>query len=294
MLRLLGGEFNAAREQLEEAAAIAAARESRDLEPMWFIPFDPEIAELTLLAEARWVLGDLADADTALAKSRRRAAGLGFPQGPISLCYQDYMEIRMCLEAGRFDRAAQLANDLTTRAGHHGFPQWAAVGATMKFTVAAAAALASGCADPDVLCEGIATLTAWVTACRLLDVNVFLPSFDGLIARMLIAAGELGEARGRVDTGLQLAAETGMHYYDAELLRLRGQTHHDTDARQADVDAAIETARRQGATIFMLRAAMDDYRSRGESGRPSVVAAVARFRSDSAWPELARAKALLG
>ena len=64
-----------------------------------------------------------------------------------------------------------------------------------------------------------------------------------------------------------------MHYYDAELLRLRGQTHHDTDARQADVDAAIETARRQV--------------------RPSVVEAVARFPSDSAWPELAQAKALL-
>jgi class 3 adenylate cyclase len=292
MLQLLAGEFNAAREQLEEAVALAAARESRDLEPMWFIPFDPEVAELTILAEARWVLGDLDGADAAWTESRRRASGLGFPQGPISLCYEEFMEARMCIEAGRFDRGSQLADDLTARAEHHGFPQWAAVGATMKSTVAAADALTAE-GDPDVLSEGIATLTAWVNACRLLDVNVFVPSFDGLIARLLIAVGEVGEARGRVNTGLQLAEETGMHYYDAELLRLRSLTHQDADTRRADVHAAIEVARRQGATVFALRAALDDYRLRGESARASVVDAMLGFPSDSTWPELARARALL-
>ena len=293
MLRLLAGDFNVAREQLEKAADLAATRDSRDLEPMWFIPFDPEVAEFTLLAEARWVLGDLAGADSAWTKSRRRAAGLGFPQGPISLCYEEFMEARMSIEAGRFDRGAELADDLTARAEHYGFPQWTAVGATMKSTVTAAAALAAERRDPDVLSEGIATLTAWVNACRLLDVNVFLPSFDGLIARFLIAAGELDEARGRVNTGLQLAEETGMHYYDAELLRLRSWTHQDTNTRRSDLQAALDIAQRQGATVFVLRAALDDYRSRQESARASVVEAIGRFPSDSTWPELAQAKALL-
>ena len=63
MLRLISGELETARDQLEEVAALATARDQRDLEPSWFIPWDPVVAELTLLAEARWMLGDLAGAD---------------------------------------------------------------------------------------------------------------------------------------------------------------------------------------------------------------------------------------
>ena len=41
-----------------------------------------------------------------------------------------------------------------------------------------------------------------------------------------------------------------MHFYDAELLRLRAHTHTDPDARQADIAAALDLARRQGATYL--------------------------------------------
>ena len=71
------------------------------------------------------------------------------------------------------------------------------------------------------------------------------------------------EARHRLDTGLQLAEDTGMHFYDAELLRLRAHTHIDPDVRQADIGAALELAHRQGATLFELRSALDDFELRG-------------------------------
>jgi hypothetical protein len=71
-----------------------------------------------------------------------------------------------------------------------------------------------------------------------------------------------------LDTGLQFARDTQMHFYDAELLRLRARTQPDPPARQADVDAAIDLARRQGATLFELRAALDDYELRGEPPVP--------------------------
>ena len=54
----------------------------------------------------------------------------------------------------------------------------------------------------------------------------------------LIAAGQPGQARARLDTALALARDTGMCFYDAELLRLRAHTHTDPDARRADVAAA--------------------------------------------------------
>ena len=40
-----------------------------------------------------------------------------------------------------------------------------------------------------------------------------------------------------------------MHYYDAELLRLRAHTHADAAGRQADLAAAHDLARRQGAPV---------------------------------------------
>ena len=54
---------------------------------------------------------------------------------------------------------------------------------------------------------------------------------------------------------MQLAEDTEMHFYDAELLRLRAQTHSDPDAIRADLEAALAFARRQGASLFELRAA---------------------------------------
>jgi hypothetical protein len=80
---------------------------------------------------------------------------------------------------------------------------------------------------------------------------------------------------------------------DAELLRLRAYTHTDPDARRADLGAALALAGRQGATLFELRAALDDFELRGESARAGLAEVVTRFPRDGAWPELARAHASL-
>jgi hypothetical protein len=76
-------------------------------------------------------------------------------------------------------------------------------------------------------------------------------------------------------------------------LRLRAQTHDEPAARQADINAALELARRQGATLFELRAALDDFELRGESASAAVADAANRIPANNAWPELVRAKAAL-
>lgn len=98
-------------------------------------------------------------------------------------------------------------------------------------------------------------------------------------------------ARERLDIALALAQDTGMCFYDTELLRLRAQTHADPAARQVDINAALELARRQGATLFELRAALDDFELRGEPASAAVADAAKRIPADNAWPELARAQA---
>ena len=59
----------------------------------------------------------------------------------------------------------------------------------------------------------------------------------------------------------------------------------------ADLSAALDLARRQGATVFEMRAALDDYELRGEPARADLADAASRIPTDSALPELARAEA---
>jgi hypothetical protein len=128
---------------------------------------------------------------------------------------------------------------------------------------------------------------------RTVGLNVFAAFPDSVVARLLIAAGQPDQARARLDTALQLGRETGMHYYDAELLRLRAQTQTDPEVRRADVAASIELAHRQGAHLFGLRAALDDFELRGQAARAAVVDAVSRMPANSAFLELKRARAAL-
>jgi hypothetical protein len=44
-------------------------------------------------------------------------------------------------------------------------------------------------------------------------------------------------------------------------------THTDPENRQADITAAVALARRQGATLFEMRAALDLFKLRGEAAR---------------------------
>jgi hypothetical protein len=118
--------------------------------------------------------------------------------------------------------------------------------------------------------------------------------YDAILARLLIAGGELSKARERLQIGLELAERTRMHFYDAELLRLRAQTTDDVGARREDLEAAWELARRQDAPIFQLRATTDLFELDGAQAGQAISGALSRFPDGSAWPELAPARAMLG
>jgi hypothetical protein len=137
-------------------------------------------------------------------------------------------------------------------------------------------------------------MTAVVEAWRALGRKAFLGGYDATLAALLTAAGMKDAARERVELALQMADETEWRMYDAELLRIRAHTAHDPDTQHAGLRAAIELAQTQGAPVFELRAAADDFEVVGEPARAALVDALGRFPSDQSWPELARARALLG
>ncbi len=288
----LRGEFDAARSLCEEAtAAQAAAADAHELDAVWLHPSDPTVVAHLHLAWIRLVHGDLIDAEAELVHAARRAGQLGFPQGPFSLAYTRCMECWIRVEAGQLDRAAVLAADLTEQAERHGFDMFRVWGEALQAALSALAFVDADDPDPAGLSARIATMATYVDILHMVGMNVYITFHDAVLGRLLIAAGQPEAARERLDTALQLAEDTGMHFYDAELLRLRAHTHTDPDARRADIGAALDLARRQGATLFELRAALDDFELRGEPARAALADAASRIPTDSALPELARAEA---
>jgi class 3 adenylate cyclase len=289
----LCGQFDLARSHLELATTNWAATDHDEIETVWFTPNDPIAEAYMHLACLGLVRGDLTAAEAELAHAAQRAERLDFPQGPFNLAYTRAIEIWVRIEAGQLDRAAVLAADLINLGERHGFDVWRLVGATQQATVSALNALGADDLELTGLSANIATVTTLVGTWRAVGLKPYLNFFDSILGRLLIAAGQPEQARHRLDTGLQLAEDTGMCNYEAELLRLRAHTHTDADARRADLAAALTLARQQGAPLYELRAALDDFELRGQPARAALAEVVSRFPTDSGCPELARAEVAL-
>jgi hypothetical protein len=289
----LRGDLNAATSALEAATAGVAAADQHKVDAEWFRVSEPISSGCLHLALVALVRGDLKRAEAELARSARLAEGFGFPEGPYLRAYTRSMETWLRVEAGQLDRAALVAADMINEGERHGFELWRLVGAHWQAVVDALAALDADDLDPSDLGAHIAAITAFLDSLRTMEANIYTTIFDVVLGRLLIAAGEPEAARERLDTGLSLAQDTGMCFYDAELLRLRAQTHADPATRQADINAALELARCQGAALFELRAALDDFELRGEPAAGAVADAAKRIPVSYEWPELVRATAAL-
>lgn len=293
MLAVFRGEFDTARATLEAAAAALDRIGSPEIEGAWFAPHDPVAGVYSAIGLVRFLQGDLAGADSAFAQVEGRCEKLRFPHGPFTLCFSRGLETLRCIEAGQLDRAADLVQEVARRGEQHGFDEYVMVATCNKVSLAARNALVSGAASAD-LKGHIEDMTAVVDGWRAAQIKTFLACYDDVLARVLTAAGMKDTARDRVDLALQMANDTGMHFYDAELLRTRALTYDDADAQHAGLRAAIELAQKQGAPVFELRAAADDFELVGEPARAALTEALSRIPADQTWPELARARALLG
>ncbi|AGB26950.1 adenylate/guanylate cyclase family protein (plasmid) [Mycobacterium sp. JS623] len=293
-LAVFRGQYHTARATLEAAAAELDHIGSPEIEGAWFAPNDPLAAMYSFVALTRFMQGDLAGVETAFAQMDRRCEKLPFPHGAFTLCYGRAIETGIRSEAGQFDRAAELTEEVARLGEQNGFDEWVGIATCNKASLAARAALVAGTAEPAALQEHIGNLTAVVEAWRAIGRKAFLGSYDAALARVLNAAGMKDAARERVELALQMADETGFRMYDADLLRIRALTYDDPQARHAGLRSAIELAQTQGVHVFELRAAADDFELLGEPARAALVDALSRFPEDQTWPELARARALLG
>lgn len=296
MVMLLRGELEAAVTLLESAISrmSVADQDHSLLDADWYVAAEPLGYAHIHLALARYLEGDLSGAEVELAHAERRCEQLAFPVGPYIVGYARMIEAAIRGDADDLENAVHLAAELSELGERHGFDIWQLVGAVEQAAVDGMTALDAHGADAVVLEENIATITALLGTLRTVEANIFSTTIDCVLGRILIATGQPDRARRQVDTGLQLARDTGMRLHEAELLRLRAQTRTDAVARRADIEGALDLARRQGAKLFELRAALDDFDLRGEPARAALVAAVGRLPAQSPLSDVAKAWTVLG
>ena len=290
VLAAFRGELGLARDTLEQAAAAMEARGTPEVQT-WYSPNDPIAGMYSFLALTRFLQGDLADAEKALLAMEKRCEPLEFPRGPSSLCYGRALDSWIHIEAGQLDRADELVKELRTRSRQNGFDEWVMIAASNKAVIDSKRALLDDEADP--LNRHVQALTAVTQGWRALELRTWLAFYDAALVRVLIGAGDLKAARAHVKLSLQMADETDIHFYDAELIRLRALTSDDRADAKVDLLTAIALARRQGAGLFELRAATDYFEAFGEPAREALTEVTDKLPNTTAWPELAYARALL-
>ena len=129
-----------------------------------------------------------------------------------------------------------------------------------------------------------------------------LPLFRGLLAEIESEGGDAEAALAGIDEALALAGETGEHWFDAGLHRIRGeillkQNPADPAPAEAAFLAAIAVAQQQKARSFELRAALSLAKLYQSTGRPIdahdvLGPALEGFSPTPEFPQIAEAKAL--
>ena len=128
------------------------------------------------------------------------------------------------------------------------------------------------------------------------------PTSTVLLAEVEAAVGRVDAALRSLDKLLVEVDRSGIHWFDAEIYRQRGElllrNRNDTRESAADFERALQIARKQEGKLFELRAAISlarlfrDQHKRAEA-RDLLAPIYSRFSNGFDMPDLVAAKALL-
>jgi predicted ATPase len=289
VILLYQGELKAARSVLERA--IAEYVSERDGKTQVLFGRDTEVSATSYLALAEWHLGEVERARRLSDQAIRRAEEMN--QGAAitnALFWRTILETRRDdVAATRLAVAALLASTK-----EYGIKTYADMGQIY-------ASWARGrLFGPE---EGASELKRALEACMALGYRAGLPLFQGLLAELEAATRGFDGALKLIDEGLKIAAETGEHFSDPYLYRLRGDILLKRDpADPAPAEDAYRTAsavaKQQSARSYILLASFSQAKLYQLTGRPieahAVLApALEGFSPTPEMPEIAEARALL-
>jgi class 3 adenylate cyclase/tetratricopeptide (TPR) repeat protein len=295
--RYFCGDIAEADAVLEQSREHFLARPAEQrVTPYWTLPNDPFAAALVTLAIASWMRGDHERSRARLDEARACAGEQPFPAGQFSIGYVAAYEAYLQHIQGQDDLGARSA-DLAVQVGtDHGFPFWQVSGQINALSCRLAGAGSEGAAES---AEAIETLIGvWTGA---FGAGAYTSCFLASRAEALLLAGDPQRALACLAEAQQ-ATRRGECFHLAEIHRLKARAllqDNPTAIEEAaaELDRAIETARRQGARSFELRAAAARYRllegcGRAADAREALERAVEGFPS-SDWRELIEVRELL-
>jgi predicted ATPase len=287
---LLLGDLRAAQNALERT--LSDYVRERDREALFRFGNDTQVSATNFLSLTEWHLGEAERARQLSDESNRRAAELGHAASIASALF-----FRTVLESRRRDVLATrvAVESLLAVAEEHNLKTYTDLGRVYANWVRGKEG------DPEAgavrLKEAMATYLA-------LGNKSAAPSFHGLLAELEAMRPDLDGALTAIDQGLAMAEETGAHYTDPYLYRLRGEflaMRRPADPVPADeaFQTAIAIAKGQGARGYALLASLalaKLYQSTGrrDDAQAILTPALEGFSPTPEMPEIAEARALLG
>jgi class 3 adenylate cyclase/tetratricopeptide (TPR) repeat protein len=283
------GDLLAARSVLERALDDYIAE--RDGETLFRFGNDTQVSATNFLALTEWHLGEVERARQLTDWSTRRAAELGHVTAVASALY-----FKTVIESRRGDVSATRigAESLLTLTEEHDLKTYADVGQVY-------ANWARGRQlDPEA---GALGLRQALNSYLALGNKSSAPSFHGLLAELEAMRRDPDCALTLIEKGLEIADETGEHFTDPYLHRIRGEILLSREpASPAPAEEAFQTAiaiaKGQSARSYELLAALSLAKLYQSTARPAEAHAVLApalegFEPTPEMPEIAEARALL-
>jgi class 3 adenylate cyclase/predicted ATPase len=239
------GRFDEARTHLLAAKSLDDPTHHRS--QAFFYGKEPGITARTYLARTVWILGEVEQAETLALEAIGMARELDHPYTLVfTLVFLSwhYSTVRNA------NRTLELAAEAIAVSTQYSFElglAWA--------TTSQGWALAETGHE-----EGLGTLLHWLSATRATGARIHDTCTLALLAELHLRKQRIGEGLGVIEEAQQLAVPGGELFWQAELLRLKGelllgQSHQSVQAAEQCLCEALKIAQDQHANMLELRAA---------------------------------------
>jgi predicted ATPase len=284
------GDLQAARNILERT--LSDYVRERDHETLFRFGNDTQVSATNFLALTEWHLGEFERARQLINESNHRAAELRHAASIAGALF-----FRTVIESRRGDAAATqvTVDSLLQLTQEHNLKTYTDLGQVYSNWARGKQR------DPEAGALGLKeALTSYLAQGN----KSAAPSFHGLLAELEAMRPDLDRALTIIDAGLAMAEETGEHYTDPYLHRLRGEfllmrcPSAPAPAEEA-FQIAIAIAKGQGARGYTLLASHSLAKLYQSTGRPDDAQAVLApalegFSPTPEMPEIAETQAQLG
>ncbi len=286
---LFQGDFAEAQANLEQTLRIYDP--DRDREAKFRFGMDSGASATAYLAHTNWLVGEVGRARELIEEAVARAVESA--HAPTQTLIHHFKAVFEILRGDA--RAARRAAETEVELGReHGLALYLANGTVC---------LGWARAWLGERARGVTELQQSLAAYAEQQGKLFVPLYQGLLAEIEVEGQDMEGALARIDEALALAGETGEHWADAFLHRIRAEIllkrdpANTTPAEEAFL-TAIAIAQQQQARSFELRAALalaKLYQSTGRAADAHAILAPALegFSSTLEFPEIEQAQTLL-